>query len=183
MLFACSLLGSRRLIWIENFSQPRFTMKITLILTGKNKEKYVEQALEDYRKRICRYVPFNIVEVPSPKVSKKLSVGEVQEAEARSIRKALPENARLVLLDERGRQQKSEEFARWMQKQMASGVQNLVFVIGGAYGFSPGMKQNAYALLSLSKMTLSHQVIRIVFAEQLYRAFTILKGEPYHHGG
>jgi 23S rRNA (pseudouridine1915-N3)-methyltransferase len=157
-------------------------MKITLLLVGKHKEKYVQQALDDYRKRIRRYVPFNVREITPAKASKKLSVKEVQEQEAKAIEKALPPNARVVLLDERGEQQGSEAFAGWLQKQMASGIQHLVFVIGGAYGFPPGMKKEAGGLISLSPMTMSHQVVRIVFAEQLYRAFTILKGEPYHHG-
>ena len=142
----------------------------------------MQQALDDYRKRIRRYVPFDIREVSPAKASKKLSVREVQEQEAKAIRKSLPSNARVILLDERGEEQPSEAFARWMQKQMASGIQHLVFVIGGAYGFPPEMKQEAHGLISLSQMTMSHQVVRIVFAEQLYRAFTILKGEPYHHG-
>jgi len=157
-------------------------MKITLLLVGKHKEKYVQQALEDYRKRIRRYAPFDIRETNPVKASNKLSVKEVQEQEAKAIRKSLPPNARVILLDERGGEQPSEAFARWLQKQMASGIQHLVFVVGGAYGFPPEMKQEAYGLISLSQMTMSHQVVRIVFAEQLYRAFTILKGEPYHHG-
>jgi|SRR6056297_13752 len=158
-------------------------MKITLLVVGKNKEQYVQQALNDYEKRINRYVPFRISEVTPVKSSPKLSTREIQQKEAQSIRKALPGGARIVLLDEKGRQRPSENFARWMQKQMGSGIQHLVFVIGGAYGFPEDLRQEASELLSLSKMTMSHQVVRVMFAEQLYRAFTILKGEPYHHGG
>ena len=158
-------------------------MKITLLLVGKHKEQYVQQALDDYLNRINRYVPFTIREIPNIKSSKKYSVGEIREREARAIRKALPSNARVVLLDERGKESGSEKFAQWVQQQMASGIQHLVFVVGGAYGFSGELHDQADALLSLSKMTMSHQVVRIVFAEQLYRALTILKGEPYHHGG
>jgi len=158
-------------------------MKITLLVVGKNKEKYVQEALYDYEKRINRYVPFRISEVSPAKSSPKLSIREIQQKEAQSIRKALPMGARVVLLDEKGRQRPSEDFARWMQKQMSSGIQHLVFVIGGAYGFAEGLRQEASGMISLSKMTMSHQVVRVMFAEQLYRAFTILNGEPYHHGG
>ena len=169
-------------ILVDSLKRSRSLMKITLLLVGKHKEKYVQQALDDYRKRIRRYVPFDVREITPAKASKKLSVKEVQEQEAKAIEKALPPNARVILLDERGEEQGSEAFAGWLQKQMASGIQHLVFVIGGAYGFPAGMKKEAGGLISLSQMTMSHQVVRIVFAEQLYRAFTILKGEPYHHG-
>ncbi|HKL37909.1 MAG TPA: 23S rRNA (pseudouridine(1915)-N(3))-methyltransferase RlmH [Bacteroidales bacterium] len=158
-------------------------MKITLLVVGKNKEQYVQQALNDYQKRINRYVPFRISEVTPVKSSRKYSIKEIQQKEAQSIRKALPDNARVVLLDEKGQQKPSETFARWMQKQMSSGIGHLIFVIGGAYGFPEDLRQEATGLISLSKMTMSHQVVRVMFAEQLYRAFTILHGEPYHHGG
>lgn len=158
-------------------------MKITLLVVGKNKEKYIQEALNDYEKRINRYVPFRISELSPVKSSPKLSIGEIQQKEAKGIRKALPAGARVVLLDEKGRQKPSEDFARWMQKQMSSGIQHLVFVIGGAYGFPEDLRQEASGMISLSQMTMSHQVVRVMFAEQLYRAFTILNGEPYHHGG
>lgn len=158
-------------------------MKITLLVVGKNKERYVQQALDEYEKRIRRYVPFGITEVSPVKGSRKLSLKEVRQKEAENIRKALPASSRVVLLDERGAEQSSENFARWMQKQMSSGIQHLVFVIGGAYGFSEDLRRESHSVLSLSKMTMSHQVVRIMFAEQLYRSQTILQGEPYHHGG
>ncbi len=158
-------------------------MKITLLLVGKTKEPYVQRVLEDYQKRIGRYVPFDIREVSGGKASKKLSIKEFQDKEARELRRHIPNGARVVLLDERGRQQSSDKFARWLQKQMGSGLSRLVFVVGGAYGFSGDFYRQAHAVLSLSQMTMAHQVVRIVFAEQLYRAFTILNGEPYHHGG
>lgn len=158
-------------------------MKITLLVVGKSKEHYIQQALNDYDKRINRYVPFSITEVPPVKVSRKLSTREVQQKEAKAIRKALPGQACIVLLDEQGKPMPSEGFARWMQKQMSSSIQHLVFVIGGAYGFPQDLFQEATEVFSLSRMTMSHQVVRVMFAEQLYRAFTILNGEPYHHGG
>jgi 23S rRNA (pseudouridine1915-N3)-methyltransferase len=157
-------------------------MKIIVLVVGKNKEAYINEALAEYEKRINKYLPFQIQEISGIKGSKKFSEKEIKEKEGSTILKKLPTEAFVVLLDERGRQMKSGGFAKWLQKVMNSGARNLVFVIGGAYGFSDGVYEKANMTLSLSRMTFSHQIARIVFAEQLYRAFTIIKGEPYHHG-
>ncbi|MFP4620633.1 MAG: 23S rRNA (pseudouridine(1915)-N(3))-methyltransferase RlmH [Bacteroidales bacterium] len=158
-------------------------MKITLLMVGKNKKKFINEALREYDKRIKKYLPFYIEEINAIKGSGKYSEKEIREKEGENILKALPSDASVVLLDERGKQMDSSGFAKWMQKTMNTGIRKLVFVIGGSYGFSDEVYQKADMNLSLSKMTFSHQIVRIVFAEQLYRAFTIIKGEPYHHGG
>jgi len=157
-------------------------MKVTVLVVGKNKEAYINEALREYEKRINKYLPFQIEEISGIKGSKKYAEKEIKEKEGRNILKRLPTEGFVVLLDERGKQMKSGGFANWLQKVMNSGTRNLVFVIGGAYGFCDEVYEKADMTLSLSKMTFSHQIARIVFAEQLYRAFTIIKGEPYHHG-
>jgi len=158
-------------------------MKIKVLVVGKNKEEYIAEALREYHKRINKYTRFDIEEISSIKASKKYSEKEIKEKEGQKILKALPGDSIVVLLDERGKQMNSTEFAKWIQKFMNSGTRNMTFVIGGAYGFSDGLYEKADMKLSFSKMTFSHQIVRVVFAEQLYRAFTIIHGEPYHHGG
>jgi 23S rRNA (pseudouridine1915-N3)-methyltransferase len=157
-------------------------MKITLLVVGKNKTDYVKEALEEYQKRINKYLQFRIEELTGVKASKKNSEREIKKKEEEQIIKFLPSDALVVLLDERGKMYTSGDFAKWLQKQLISAKKNLVFVIGGAYGFGEKIHEKADMKISLSKMTFSHQITRIVFAEQLYRAFTIIKGEPYHHG-
>ncbi|MGM0530190.1 MAG: 23S rRNA (pseudouridine(1915)-N(3))-methyltransferase RlmH [Bacteroidota bacterium] len=158
-------------------------MKIRVLVVGKNKEQYITEALSEYDKRINKYVPFNIEEISGIKGSRKYSEKEIREKEGQNILKVLPGEAIIILLDERGKQMNSRGFANWIQKVMNSGTRNMIFIIGGAYGFSDGLYEKADMMLSLSKMTFSHQLTRVVFAEQLYRAFTIIHGEPYHHGG
>ncbi len=158
-------------------------MKIKVLVVGKNKEAYIAEALREYHKRINKYTRFDIEEISSIKASKKYSEKEIREKEGQKILKALPGDSIVVLLDERGKQMNSMEFAKWIQKFMNSGTRNMTFVIGGAYGFTDGLYEKADMKLSFSKMTFSHQIVRVVFAEQLYRAFTIIHGEPYHHGG
>lgn len=158
-------------------------MKIKVLVVGKNKEEYIADALREYHKRINKYIRFDIEEISSIKASKKYSEKEIREKEGQKILKALPGDSIVVLLDERGKQMNSMEFAKWIQKFMNSGTRNMTFVIGGAYGFTDGLYEKADMKLSFSKMTFSHQIVRVVFAEQLYRAFTIIHGEPYHHGG
>lgn len=158
-------------------------MKISILVVGKNKEEYISEALREYDKRINKYIPFYIEEISGVKGSGKYSGKEIREKEGQNILKTLSDDGFVVLLDERGKQMDSRGFARWLQKLMNSSIRNMVFVLGGAYGFSDELYKRADMKLSLSKMTFSHQIARIVFAEQLYRAFTIINGEPYHHGG
>ncbi len=157
-------------------------MKITLLVIGKNKENYITEGITDYVKRMNKYIPFHFKEIPGVKSTKKYSVEEIKQREGESVLKYLPTNASLVLLDERGNSMHSEEFAGWLNQQMIQSTQHLIFLVGGAYGFSSQIYERADKKLSVSPMTFSHQLIRLMFMEQIYRAFTIIHGEPYHHG-
>ncbi len=157
-------------------------MKVTLIVVGKTKESHIEKGLEEYINRVKHYIPFEIKELPGIKNAGKMTREEIMLNEGRVIMKFLKDNSLMVLLDNRGREFTSEAFASWLQKTMTQSMQQLYFVIGGAYGFSDEVKKRADMKISLSRMTFSHQIVRLIFAEQLYRALTIIKGEPYHHG-
>ena len=156
-------------------------MKTVLIVVGKNTDPHFAAGIEEYVKRIRHYMPFDIEVVPELKGAKNLSESEQKEREAEMLRKVMAPGDYLVLLDEHGQSFTSMQYATWMQKRMAASPRRLVFVVGGPYGFAPGIHQMAREELSLSKMTLSHQMIRLFFVEQVYRAMTILNGEPYHH--
>ncbi len=156
-------------------------MNIELIVVGKTDSKEVEALVDLYTKRVNFYIKFAITTIPDIKNTRNLSSKQQQIAEGEQIIKLLNENDYVVLLDEHGSEYRSIEFAQWLQKRMNSGVRRLVLVIGGPYGFSDEVYKRANSKLSLSKMTFSHQIIRAIFAEQIYRAFTILKNEPYHH--
>lgn len=152
---------------------------IKLLLVGKTTDKHLETLISDYQNRLTHYLPFEVKVIPDLKQG-KLSFEQQKTQEGERILAAVPGNARLILLDERGTQFRSVEFAEYMQKQLAA-TPNIVFVVGGPYGFSQAVYDRADAMLSLSKMTFSHQMIRLLFVEQLYRAMTILRNEPYHH--
>ena len=155
-------------------------MKTELILVGKTTNKHFVACINDYVERICHYMPFSITTIPELKNAKSLSENQQKEREGELIMKQLQASDTVVLLDEHGSQMRSIEFASWLQK-MQNSARRLVFVIGGPYGFSPALYQRANQKISLSPMTFSHQMVRLVFTEQIYRACTILKGEPYHH--
>lgn len=155
-------------------------MKISLVLVGKTDVAWVREGLTLYASRLSHYVPFGIVEIPELKNVSSLSREQIKEKEGELILSKLKPSDEVILLDERGKEFRSVEFARMIESKM-SGGRNAVFVIGGAYGFSDAVYARADSMLSLSKMTFSHQMVRAVFAEQLYRAFTIIRGEPYHH--
>lgn len=156
-------------------------MKITLLTIGKTEEKYLREGIEIYLNRLKHYITFRIIEIPELKNTKSLSQQQQQGREAELILKHIQSTDYVVLLDENGKEFTSRGFSVYLNKKMISGLQHLVFIVGGPYGFSTEMYERSNESLSLSKMTLSHQMIRIFFAEQLYRALTILKGEPYHH--
>ncbi len=156
-------------------------MKTVLIVVGKTTDKHFIASIEEYVKRVNRYIPFAIEVVPELKSTKNLSEGEQKEREAELIRKALQPGDHIVLLDEHGNERTSMQFAAWMQKRMAASPRRLVFLVGGPYGFAPAIHALGNEEISLSQMTLSHQMIRLLFVEQIYRAMTILNGEPYHH--
>lgn len=156
-------------------------MKIVLTVVGKTTDKHFIASIQEYVQRISHYVPFAIEVIPELKGTKNLSEKEQKEREGELILKSFLPGDYIVLLDEHGRERRSIEFAQWMQKKMAAGPKRLVFVVGGPYGFSESVYSAAQEKVSLSQMTLSHQMIRLLFVEQIYRAMTILNGEPYHH--
>lgn len=156
-------------------------MNIDLIMIGKTDSRPVEELIEMYRKRINFYVKFGIVTLPDPKNTKNLTPAEQKKVEGEMLLRQLAPGDYTVLLDERGDELRSTEFAGWLQKRMNGSLRRLCFVIGGPYGFSEAVYQRADCQISLSRMTFSHQLVRVLFTEQLYRGFTILNNEPYHH--
>lgn len=155
-------------------------MKTELILVGKTNDKHFQTGIDDYCQRIGHYMPFSITVIPELKNTKSLSFQQQKEREGELILAKLQSSDHVVLLDEHGKDFRSVEFARWIEQKNAS-VRRLVFVIGGPYGVSEAVYSRANEKISLSKMTFSHQMVRLVFVEQIYRACTIIKGEPYHH--
>jgi len=155
-------------------------MRITLLQTGKTRDRFIIEGVEEFSKRVIRYAPFTIETIPDLKNSRNLTMKEVQDKEAAMILKRLKAGDYLVLLDERGKEYHSIGFARHLNS-LEGRVNHLVFAIGGPYGFSEEVYSRANEKIYLSRLTFSHQLIRLLFMEQLYRAFTILKGEPYHH--
>ena len=156
-------------------------MKTTLICIGKTNEPYWQSAIDEYTKRLKKYSPFEFIEIPDLKNAKSLTEAQIKQAEGENILRLLTPEDHVVLLDDKGSQYTSLQFADWYQRRTLSGSKRLVFIIGGPYGFSPAVYDRASEKLSLSKMTFSHQIIRPLFLEQLYRANTILHHEPYHH--
>lgn len=156
-------------------------MKVSLTVVGKTTDKHFQVSIDEYVMRIWHYVPFSIDVIPELKGTKNLSEKEQKEKEGELILKSFQPGDYVVLLDEHGKERRSIEFAQWIEKKMAAGPKRLVFVVGGPYGFSQAVYDAAQEKVSLSQMTLSHQMIRLLFVEQVYRAMTILNGEPYHH--
>jgi len=156
-------------------------MKINLILVGKTTSKTFQSIIDDYSERVTHYSPFEVTVIPELKNTKALSQEQQKTLEGDAILRQLQENDHVVLLDEHGKELSSIEFATWMGKKQQTVSRRLVFIIGGPYGFSSAVYERANEKLSLSRMTFSHQMVRMIFIEQLYRAFTILKGEHYHH--
>ncbi len=155
-------------------------MRITLLQTGKTRDRFIIEGVEEFRKRVVRYVPFVIETVPDLRNTRNMSTKEVQEKEGGMILKRIKAGDYLMLLDERGKEFHSIGFAEHLNK-LEGRVNHVIFVIGGPYGFSEAVYSRANEKFSLSKLTFSHQLIRLLFMEQIYRSFTILKGEPYHH--
>lgn len=156
-------------------------MNIELVVVGKTDMKEVEALVTMYTKRLNHYVKFAITTLADVRNTRRLSEAEQKRLEGEQILKLISDADHLMLLDEHGAELRSIEFADMLQRRMSAGTKRLVFVIGGPYGFSDAVYQRANSKLSLSKMTFSHQIVRAIFTEQLYRAFTILKNEPYHH--
>jgi 23S rRNA (pseudouridine1915-N3)-methyltransferase len=156
-------------------------MKIKLLAVGKTDETYLSEGIEKYLKRLKHYIPFELIVIPDVKQGGKLLPEKIKEEEGKLIRNKLEVSDYVILLDENGSTLSSQEFSTFIQKKMNVVTSNLVFVIGGAFGFSPEIYKRANERISLSRMTFSHQMVRLFFVEQIYRAFTILKGEKYHH--
>lgn len=156
-------------------------MKVTLLAIGKTDDGYLIDGIEKYLKRLKHYIKFEVIIIPDLKNTKNLSETEQKTKEAELILKNISSTDEVAILDEKGQEFSSVRFADFINKRMIGSVQNLVFIIGGPYGFDQSIYQRANYKISLSKLTFSHQMIRLFFVEQLYRAFTILKGEPYHH--
>ena len=156
-------------------------MKIKLLTVGKTTNSHLIKLQEEYQNRLKYYIPFDLTVIPELKNTKNLSIAEQQEKEADLILKQLEINDEVILLDEKGKQYTSVGFSEFISKKMLASHKRMIFVVGGPYGFSERVYQRANGKISLSAMTFSHQMIRLIFVEQLYRAMTILKGEPYHH--
>lgn len=156
-------------------------MKISLLTVGKTDISWVREGMEIYISRLRHYIPFSVIEIPELKNASALDREQIKAREGELILKAIRPSDDVILLDEHGKEYTSIEWARFMEKRIAGCGRDLVFVIGGAYGFSRQVYDRCSGMVSLSKMTFSHQMVRAIFTEQLYRAFTIMRGEPYHH--
>ena len=156
-------------------------MKITLLVIGKTEADYLKKGIDVYLKRLEHYLPFSLEVIPALKNTKNLTEEQQKQKEGELILTQIKPGDYLVLLDENGKQFSSVKFAGYIEKMMIAGTRSMIFVIGGPYGFSEQVYQKANSKISLSEMTFSHQMVRLIFVEQVYRAMTILKGEPYHH--
>lgn len=156
-------------------------MKLHVIFTGRTTGKLFQEAIADYQNRLVHYVPFTLEEIPDLKNVKNLSEEQQKEREADMLFERLQPGDVLVLLDEKGKEFTSREFSQYLEQKMQTVAKRLVFLIGGPYGFSPRVYEAAQGKISLSKMTFSHQMVRLFLIEQIYRGYTIMKGEPYHH--
>lgn len=156
-------------------------MKILFLVVGRTVDKRLTSLIDEYAERVKHYIPFDMEVVPELKNTKSLTAEQQKEREGELLRKQLREGDFVVLLDEGGREFRSMEFAAYLEKKQSQVARRLVFIVGGPYGFSPDIYKLAREKVSLSKMTFSHQMVRLFFVEQTYRAMTILRGEPYHH--
>ncbi len=151
------------------------------MLVGSTDKKYLIEGIEDYQKRLVHYLPFDIKVIPDIKNSRHLTADQQKEKEGKALLDQVASGDELVLLDVDGTEFSSPGFSGWIEKRMLSGVRQVIFVIGGPYGFSDSVYKRADSKMSLSRLTFPHQLVRLLFVEQLYRALTIIKGEPYHH--
>lgn len=155
-------------------------MTTTLLFVGKTTDPHIDTLCQEYLKRLTHYLPVRLQVIPELRNTKALTPDQQKQAEGELILRAVPQSADLILLDEHGKEYRSVEFAQQLQKKMSSG-RDLFFAIGGPYGFSQAVYERANGKVSLSQMTFSHQMVRLFLIEQIYRAMTILRGEPYHH--
>ena len=166
-----------------NFAEERkrTPVQITFLQNGKTEESYLKEGISIFEKRLEHYVPYKSEVIPALKNARNMPVAKQKQEEFLQMKKWFEKSDCVILLDEHGKEYGSAEFAEFLQAKMNAGVRNLMFVVGGPFGFAPEAYEAAHGRLSISKMTFSHQMIRLLFTEQLYRAFTILKGEPYHN--
>jgi 23S rRNA (pseudouridine1915-N3)-methyltransferase len=156
-------------------------MKLILLQTGRTTEKYIVEGVSNYSDRIKKYVSFDILTVPELRNSRNLPLNEKKAKEGEKLSEKINNEDYVLLLDEKGKEYNTIEFAKFLEKSFMLQKKRLLFVIGGPWGFSDDMYKRSDAIISLSKMTFSHQVVRLLFMEQLYRALTVIKGDPYHH--
>ncbi|HPF93785.1 MAG TPA: 23S rRNA (pseudouridine(1915)-N(3))-methyltransferase RlmH [Tenuifilaceae bacterium] len=156
-------------------------MKISVVVVGKTVKGFVLQGVEEYLKRLKRYLKVDLVVIPDVKSGKSLPVDQLMRKEAEQILLAIGNCKDVFLLDEKGVEYTSEELATFIEGKMVAGAKEVVFIIGGAYGVTPEIKSRASGVIALSKLTFSHQMVRVVLLEQIYRSMTIIRGEPYHH--
>jgi 23S rRNA (pseudouridine1915-N3)-methyltransferase len=156
-------------------------MKIVLLLTGKTSARYIEEGINEYSFRIRKYSDFEIVTIPDIRNTRKMPTSVQMEMEGDKILRFLKDNDYLVMLDERGKEFSTFEFSSWLERSLSLQKKRIMFVIGGSWGIAEGILGKADIRISLSRLTFSHQMVRLLFLEQLYRAFTIIKGDPYHH--
>lgn len=156
-------------------------MKIIIVAIGKTSTKYISQGIDHYLERLKHYIQIEMMALPDIKSTRSFTEEKQKKLEGEQILSVLQPGDRVILLDERGKQPSSREFSKNLEQLMNQGLKRVVFVIGGPYGFSEEVYQRANSMLSLSKMTLTHEMVRLFFVEQIYRAMTILRGEPYHH--
>ncbi len=156
-------------------------MEIELLTVGKTSIRFVEDGIAEYIKRLKHYIPYSIKSIPDIKNVSKMEKTKQKELEGEKILESIAPSDFIILLDERGKEYSSIEFSGFIEKQMISGRRKVVFIVGGPYGFSEAVYRRSDSLLSLSKMTFNHEMVRLFFTEQVYRAMTILRGEPYHH--
>lgn len=156
-------------------------MKLCLLVIGKTETDYLKKGIDVYLKRLKHYIPFSIKTIPALKNTKSLSEDQQKNKEGELLLAQTSSSDSIILLDEKGLNYNSVDFSKFIEKNMVNGTRSMVFVIGGPYGFSNEVYNKASGKISLSKMTFSHQMVRLIFSEQLYRAMTIIKGEPYHH--
>ncbi len=169
------------LVFIIPYIKIDYTVKIVIIAVGKTATRYIADATDDFIRRASRYVPVELSVIPDLRSTKGLTEEQQKQREGKSIIAALQPGDLVTLLDERGQELTSRQFSAEIERGMVSGLKRMVFVIGGPYGFSPEVYAAADKKLSLSRMTFTHEMIRLFFAEQVYRAMTIMRGEPYHH--
>lgn len=162
-------------------SGHRQRYRVKLLVIGKTAFPWISEGLEVYEKRINRYTTFKTEVVPDVKNAGSLPQSRLMDLEAEAFLKCLGDRDEVILLDDKGKQYNSENFSKFLEARLGASDRPLVFIVGGAFGFGQKLRERADSMLSLSAMTFSHQIIRVIFAEQLYRAFTIIKGEPYHH--